>query len=487
MKRAFPIYMIAAFILLALFSLATPCFAADIAWTVIYDQDRQCINITASDTYPADANVKMNITWEDLSSSQWYTTKVIDSGDNPATATIIPNGAANGNQYIVEAYLTKNGQTIDGTSQYSTITWGDSNSGTASGTTNGAPVPQAPYNPQGGVFIKLIASVVDGATDVITWAADSCLGSTTLGVLIFNNGLSTADKLYAPFTAAMMDTIWTWYKAIAVGSFVLVMIAVMVTAFKFTASPFNTALREDAVASMWRWLCAVIIIAGAPILFYALVRINNGLVDLFLAISIKVAPGKSLDVMLQSGASPQTGYVLADSIVKLIFSFIRFWLVILYTLRRFVLTVILIFTPIMAWLWSLNKNVNAVQVWLGEILSNLFMQSAHAFVFLILLSLINVGVSGGAPAPAGDYNALYQSLADLLFSYGVPIGGAILFASVCWVAMQIVASRFNPGRREGAVGNLLYVGAGGIILGGVIFFASLTLGIAQNYFPSVFK
>ena len=141
----------------------------------------------------------------------------------------------------------------------------------------------------------------------------------------------------------------------------------------------------------------------------------------------------------------------------------------------------------MAWLWSLNKNVNAVQVWLGEILSNLFMQSAHAFVFLILLSLINVGVSGGAPAPAGDYNALYQSLADLLFSYGVPIGGAILFASVCWVAMQIVASRFNPGRREGAVGNLLYVGAGGIILGGVIFFASLTLGIAQNYFPSVFK
>jgi hypothetical protein len=120
-------------------------------------------------------------------------------------------------------------------------------------------------------------------------------------------------------------------------------------------------------------------------------------------------------------------------------------------------------------------------------LSNIFMQTAHAFVFLILLSFINVGGTSGSPMPPGDYNALYNSLSDLLTNYGVPIGSAILFASVCWVAVQIITSRFNPGRRESAVNNLLYVGAGGIILGGVMFFASLALGVAQTYFPTVFK
>ena len=338
----------------------------------------------------------------------------------------------------------------------------------------------------------MIASVVDGVTDVFNWAASSLLKTKngtaiTLGALIFNDGLSQTDKLYAPFTATEMDTIWTWYKAMAAGSSVLILIAVVVTAFKFTAAPFNMSLREDAIASLWRWLVAILIIAGAPILFYATVRINNGLVDLFLAIANNVASGKSLDVMMQPGASPQTGYVLADSVVSLIFSFIRLWLAILYALRKLVLTVILIFTPIMAWLWSLNKNVSAAQIWLGEILSNIFMQTAHAFVFLILLSFINVGGTGGSPMPPGDYNALYNSLSDLLTNYGVPIGSAILFASVCWVAVQIITSRFNPGRRESAVNNLLYVGAGGIILGGVMFFASLALGVAQTYFPTVFK
>jgi hypothetical protein len=432
----------------------------------------------------------MHLFWQDITtgnSGPRYDVITTDAASTQFDKFFVPQGEQSGEQYLVYLDFISGGAIVD--EEHQIITWGDPASGTGSG--DNTPVLPS-YDPKGGVFVRLVASIIDGVTDVFNWAVGSLLTTKsgtaiTLSAMVFNDGLSQKDKLYAPFTATEMDMIWSWYKAMSAGSFALILIAIVVTAFKFSAAPFNMSMREDAVASLWRWLVAILIIAGAPILFYAMVRINNGLVDLFLAITNNVAPGKSLDIMMQPGASPQTGYVLADSVVSLIFSFIRLWLAILYALRKLVLTVILIFTPLMAWLWSVNKNVNAAQVWLGEILSNIFMQTAHAFVFLILLSFINVGGSGGSPVPPGNYNALYNSLTDLLTSYGVPIGSAILFASVCWVAVQIITSRFNPDRRENAVNNLLYVGAGGIIFGGIMFFASVALGVAQTYFPTIFK
>ena len=462
------------------------CAASNFQWSCNYDQDNNRIDVVGNSGSP----VYMHLFWQDVTTGTPGPRHDVITTDVASTQFykfFVPQGDQNGEKYLVYLEFLSGDVVADVENQI--ITWGDPGSGTGSG--GNTPV-ELSYNPKGGVFVRLIAAIIDGVADVFNWATGSLLtakngSAITLSGLIFNDGLSQTDKLYAPFTAMEMDTIWTWYKAIAAGTFVLILIVVLVTAYKFTAAPFNISLREDAVASLWRWLVAILIVAGAPIFFYAVVRINNGLVDLFLAIANNVAPGNSLDVMMQPGASPQTGYVLADSMVSLIFSFIRLWLAILYTLRKLVLTVILIFTPLMAWLWSMNKNVSAAQIWLGEIMSNIFMQSAHAFVFLILLSLINVGGSGGSSMLPGDYNALYTSLSDLLTCYGVPIGGAILFASVCWVAIQIITSRLNPGRRESAVSNLLYVGAGGIILGGIIFFASLVLGVAQTYFPGVFK
>jgi hypothetical protein len=366
------------------------------------------------------------------------------------------------------------------------------NSTVSAGTDNGGGAPGgsvAPPEDSGGPFVRLIASIIDGIREVCDWASKTFLGEKSYSTLIFNAGLSDQDKEYAPFTHSEMDSIWTWYKAVASGTFVLILIAVVVTAFKFTASPFSMALREDAVASLGRWLWAILIIAGAPILCYAMIRINNGLVDLFLNIASQVSPGKGLDAVMLDPESMDvhTGYVLATALVKMVFSFIRLWLTILYSLRRIVLIVILIFTPVMAWLWALNKKVNAAQIWLGEVLSNIFMQASHAFVFLILLSFINTGSEQQAASGyTGSATALGSSLLDLLNSYGLPLGGAVLLASVCWTAFQIITSRFNPGKKEGAIGNLLYVGVGGIIFGGVLFFSSFMLGIAHTYFPHVF-
>ncbi len=456
------------------------CYASDpeCHFSASYDENNDWIAIQASQDYGAFSDVCFSVRWKNDAIGVWADLITTTPPDTTLADTLTPSGAQDGDSYDIEAtfYHGNGGAVID--TQTVTVTWGG-----VGGDGSQVPVTQ---QDSGGPFERLIASIIDGVRVVVDWAANNFVGAKSYSALIFNVG---ADKQCAPFTQSEMDTVWAWYKALSAGSIILVLITVVVTAFKFTASPFNMSLREDAVASMWRWLWAIIFIACAPIFFYAVVRINNGLVDLFLSVANRVSSASGIDALLDPSmlANLQTGSVLATAIVKLAFSFVRLYLTIIYALRKLVLIVILIFTPIMAWLWSLNKNVNAAQVWLGEILSNIFMQAAHAFVFLILMSFISINSSQqAAQGLTGDPNALGSSLMDLLTTYGVPLGGAVLLASVCWVAVQLITTRFNPGKRENALDNLMYVGAGGVIFGSVVFFASLILGIARTYFPHVF-
>jgi hypothetical protein len=464
----------------------TPFFAGadpDARWTCDHDRSNSQIDVTAE--YGSGTAINLAIT-----SLLYYTVDATGAQTDMLSNAILPlaksssiPGTRDRDKYPVRLAFRTGGDIIEAESRM--ITWGDANSGT--GGDNDNPVPVVAQD-QGGPFERLIASIIDCITYVAGWVTKNFIGAKSYSALIFNAGV---DKQRAPFTSSEMDTIWTWYRALAAGSLVLVVIAVAVTAFKFTASPFNISLREDAMSSMWRWLLAILFIACAPVFFYAMIRINNGLVDLFLSVANRVSSVRGMDAMLDPAQVANTGDVLATAIVKLVFTFIGLYLTVIYEIRRFVLIVILIFTPIMAWLWSFNKNVNAVQIWFGEMLSNIFMQAAHAFVFLVLLSFISLGsgqASGqaGAAGLSGDPNALGQSLMDLLTDYGVPLGGAVLLASVCWVAVQLITARFSPDKRESAIGNLMYVGAGGIIFGGVVFFASLILGIAKAYFPHAF-
>jgi hypothetical protein len=78
--------------------------------------------------------------------------------------------------------------------------------------------------------------------------------------------------------------------------------------------------------------------------------------------------------------------------------------------------------------------------------------------------------------------SLAQDIGKAVQEVGMPLGGAILLLAVIITAVQIIISRFNPGQRENAMTNLWYVGLGGIILGGALFFASLFFNIGGTYF-----
>ncbi|RKO65687.1 pilin [Desulfofundulus salinus] len=94
----------------------------------------------------------------------------------------------------------------------------------------------------------------------------------------------------------------------------------------------------------------------------------------------------------------------------------------------------------------------------------------------------------GAAAPAfaelqpQDPSQLTDKIIDLVNRVGMPVGGALLFLSVCVGAIELILSRGRPEKRAETMSGLLYVAIGGIILGGSLFFAGVFFGIGKSVF-----
>lgn len=79
-----------------------------------------------------------------------------------------------------------------------------------------------------------------------------------------------------------------------------------------------------------------------------------------------------------------------------------------------------------------------------------------------------------------DASSLGSKIVALVQSVGMPIGGAILFLSVCLCAVDMMLYKFNPEKKSSAMTGLMYVGGGGILLGSALFIAGFLIGTGQT-------
>jgi hypothetical protein len=306
-------------------------------------------------------------------------------------------------------YLTDSGSGYDYTLSYEYAdSFGQTQTTTTNATTVSASLPAAPSNnnissgsitgTEGGMLEKAIAGVINGIV-LIFQQLEQSLSLQTMDVLVFNRGLDEQDKEMAPFSAAEWDKLGIWYKGITIGVGPMVLIAILVTAVKFMKQGLNPESRSDAMESTWRWLLAIVLIAGAPILFWVMFNLNNGLVDTIQQVGSSVA--MSVDTLNQ--IQPGQGKFITDinvksalgaAMIKLMLCGLELYINMLYLIRKYTLMTIFVFTPFMAWLWAVNKNVNAMGIWFGELLSNAFMQTAHALVFMLFLTFVDTQGTG---------------------------------------------------------------------------------------------
>ena len=239
---------------------------------------------------------------------------------------------------------------------------------------------------EGSLFEKIIAETIGGIAQTVYDFATS----DTLGVgfknydkLIFNS--NAENDSISPFSVETWNKILDWYKVFSVVSGSLIFIGVIIFSYKLIYAGINTSVKNEVKESLMRLLFGGCAIALCPLFIRFLLFLNNSLVHILLTITNGGLDGLLGNEML---SSISTGNAITTAIVISMFIYLFVKLNIKFIVREFTLIVFTIFTPVVAGLWIINKNVTAAAIWSGQILINVFMQFIYCFLFLLYLSFL---------------------------------------------------------------------------------------------------
>ena len=254
---------------------------------------------------------------------------------------------------------------------------------------------------EGGWLERAIAAIVSIPINVFKYVAEKSLKFESIGVLVFGQGDGAS---YLPWKESELKFIQTWYMAISAISLPFLLVIVVWNGFKMVASGINPAMRAETMESLYRMVGVIFIVALAPLMVDVLFRMSDLLVSgistamthVSNTLNIPHLSANSMKEFRFDEINIRTGSVLGTVLVELAFLLLFVWFNIIYTIRMLNISVMLGFTPLMALMWSANKNVNALAIWAGELASNVFMPVAHALVLCFIMGFIDVtNVSDG--------------------------------------------------------------------------------------------
>jgi len=257
---------------------------------------------------------------------------------------------------------------------------------------------QGEIQDRGGTFEKIVASLVEFPLNMAQGLLKAG-GFQDLDRLIFLHGLSAEERAALPWTGAdQAAAVRDFFKLMCLVTAPFWVVAVAATAFRFLHAGTNPAARAEAWESVQRWFLALGMVALAPLAVQLLMTLTGVLVDAtrgafqakMAALGRDVTDLQEFGKVCIGGVKIQTGSFLGSAIVKVAFLFLFCYLNVLYIVRRLAITVFFVFTPVMALLGALNRNVMAAGIWLGELASNAFMPFAHALVLSVILLLADI-------------------------------------------------------------------------------------------------
>lgn len=239
-------------------------------------------------------------------------------------------------------------------------------------------------NDEGGIFEKIIAKMIGGLAQSvfsITTSEELGVGFKNYDELVFAQNSTDLS----PFSQTQWSSMMKWYKTMTLIAGSLILIVVVVTAYKVIIGGYSIEKRNEAKDSLMRLFFGVASIGFAPIFVKFLLFLNNNLVRMIVGYSTG-----GLDELLGNNviSNIQTGNAIATAIVIALFAYLFFKINVKFIIRHFTILVFTLFTPIVAIMWILNKRAIGASIWFGQILINVFMQFVYAFLFLIYMEFL---------------------------------------------------------------------------------------------------
>ena len=236
----------------------------------------------------------------------------------------------------------------------------------------------------GGIFEKIIAKMIGGIAETVfsvTTSKEFGVGFKEYDELIFAKDTTAIS----PFTQTQWNTMMKWYAIMSSVAGSLIIIVVVIIAYKLITGGYSIEKRSEAKDSLMRLFFGAASIAFAPIFVKFLLFLNNNLVHILIGFS-----DRSLDDLIGNKIlnDIQTGNAIATAIVIAMFAYLFVKLNVKFIIRQFTILVFTLFTPIISIMWMINKKTIGASIWFGQILINVFMQFIYAFLFLVYLQFL---------------------------------------------------------------------------------------------------
>ncbi|NPV74304.1 MAG: hypothetical protein HPY89_11140 [Pelotomaculum sp.] len=242
---------------------------------------------------------------------------------------------------------------------------------------------------EGGLFERAIAAVFDSLYRMFS----GLMGKWSfkpVGELILQVEGNAYDLVTpAPFSSKQWQLLDGLYGSMAGVGLALYLVAVLIAAGRFIGAGVakKPDERAEAVSQLWRMFFALVIIAAAPLTVRTLYVLNNALVE---GIRAAAGDGGQITEFLSDSwlGGLETGSVLGTALVRVVFAWAGLWINVIFWVRDWVVSVLYVFTPVMSLLWTMNKNVTAAAIWLGELLTNAFLQTAYALATAVVVAFV---------------------------------------------------------------------------------------------------
>lgn len=268
--------------------------------------------------------------------------------------------------------------------------------------TNYSPDDSPPdNNPDEGQDEGLIAKIIAKLFVTINEAI-AAMGFSSVEQLIYN--LSEAKLQFedggikpkylsatGPNFGLYSDSEWQHVKTFYGISFALAWLAIvyqLILVGVAIAKPTDDPDKRRSIQEAFGSLIATgifVTISWVPVAFF--LEINNAFVEM---LSQPIRRSGSI------GTAVITDSALVGALINFLFILAMIAINIQYLLRKFAITVLFVIAPLVACLWLSKSRRVTLFVWLSELASQVFLQAAHALVFLLFWTLYFAGRESGS-------------------------------------------------------------------------------------------
>jgi len=289
---------------------------------------------------------------------------------------------------------------------------------------------------------RLLASPLHAIADALHMIA-GWLKLKPVEDLVFNTGAGNPSPMADAFGSdEWYKLVLPWHRAVLVFATSVIFIQSVILLKSYGAA-LNPAKRVNLQETLFNMAFAVLFAFGTPVILRLILDANRAIVGFARAHVL------GMGMPLAGTADPQmTGSALMDAFVRIADVGLMIYINILYLVRKFLLGILVVIAPVVAWAWVSRSTRMPMLLLLSELVTNGLMTASHALPYAFFVTMLSL--RGGL---------LGTALAKLLgFTLIIPVSAFLRRMLIGWLDWLGMHEESMGGAAAGGVAALASLG-----------------------------